>query len=261
MPERPSRFDPASVRESWDFAADAYADGQASGNDHYRYAFFGPAQVHLCGEVAGTRVLDVGCGNGYFAREMARRGAKVTGIDISPRMIEHARRIEAAEPLGIDYEVLDAAGLAARFPAGAFDLVTSCVSIPDMPDVPAVLRGIQTVLRPGGRLVASITHPCTDTPVRAWETDEAGAKLSLKIDRYFERGPIEFTWKRNWPYVFKTAYWHVPLETWFDWILGAGFVLHALREPCPTEEGVAAHPDLADAARVPYFLMFDLIRP
>jgi len=261
MPDRPPRFDPAFVRESWNFAADAYAGGQASGNDYYRYAFFGPAQVELCGEVAGARVLDVGCGSGYFAREMAQRGATVTAIDISPRMIEHARRIDAAEPLGIDYEVLDAAGVAARFPAESFDLATSCISIPDMPDVPTVLRGIRAVLRPGGRLVASVTHPCTDTPVRAWETDADGAKLSLKIDRYFDEGPIEFTWKRNWPYVFKTSYWHVPLERWFQWILEAGFAVRGLREPCPTRDAIAAHPDLADAARVPYFLFFDLIRP
>jgi ubiquinone/menaquinone biosynthesis C-methylase UbiE len=260
MPDRPARFDAASVRASWDFAAEAYAKGQASGNDYYRYAFFGPIQVEMCGDVAGIRVLDVGCGNGYFSREMARRGARVTAIDISPNMIEHARRIEAAEPLGIEYVLLDAAEIAARFPATAFDMVTSCISIQDMPEVQAVLRGIRAVLPPGGRLIASITHPCTDTPVRSWEIDEAGAKLTLRIDRYFDEGPIEFTWKRNWPYAFTTAYWHVPLERWFQWILEAGFELRGLREPSPSSEAIAVHPDLADAARVPYFLIFDLVR-
>lgn len=260
MPDRPAEFDTASVRQSWDFAADSYAEGQASGNDYYRYLFFGPAQVEMCGKVSGLRLLDVGCGNGYFAREMARRGARVSAIDLSPRMIEHASRIESADPLGISYEVLDAAQIDSRFPAESFDMVTSCISIPDMPDVPAILHGIRAVLRPGGRLVASMTHPCTDTPVRSWEIDPSGMKLSLKIDRYFDEGPIEFTWKRNWPYVFKTSYWHVPLERWFRWILDAGFIVRGLKEPCPAAEAIDAHPDLADAARVPHFLIFDLER-
>lgn len=260
MAKRPIRFDPASVRESWDFAADAYTEGQAAGRDYYRYEFFGPAQVELCGEVDGKRLLDVGCGNGYLAREMARRGAAVTAFDISPRMIDHARRIETREPLGIEYKVLDAAEITACFPTGSFDTATSCVSLVDMPGIPRVFQGVFSVLRPGGRFIVSITHPCTDTPYRAWEKDEAGRKLSLRIDRYYERGPLDFTWS-GWPYEFTTPSWHAPLEDWFDWILGAGFHLRSLREPRPTAQALAVHPDLEDAARVPYFLLFDLIRP
>jgi len=84
-------FDADSVRAAWDRAADAYTAGQAAGRDYYRTEFFGPAQVALCGDVHGLRLLDVGCGSGYFAREMARRGARVTAIDVSPRMIELPR--------------------------------------------------------------------------------------------------------------------------------------------------------------------------
>ena len=74
MPKPAARFDVESVRASWDAAADVYAEGQASGRDCYRYEFFGPAQLALCGDVREMRVLDVGCGNGYFARELARCG-------------------------------------------------------------------------------------------------------------------------------------------------------------------------------------------
>src|SRR5271156_1307433 len=83
MPERSERFDADSVRDEWDSAADAYAEGQATGRDYYRFEFFGPAQIALCGEVQRLRVLDVGCGTGYFARELARRGAVVTAVDLS----------------------------------------------------------------------------------------------------------------------------------------------------------------------------------
>jgi 2-polyprenyl-3-methyl-5-hydroxy-6-metoxy-1,4-benzoquinol methylase len=176
MPKPLGKFDAESVLASWNRVADAYAQGQASGIDYYRYEFFGRAQLAVCGEVGGREILDVGCGNGYFARALARRGARVAGIDISPRMIEHATRQEAAEPLGIEYRVLDAALLPAGFAAQSFDMVTSCMALQDMPGVENVFRGVHTLLRPGCRFVASITHPCTDTPFRVWEKDQSGAK-------------------------------------------------------------------------------------
>lgn len=260
MEERPARFDAASVRESWDRAADAYAQGQASGRDYYRYEFLGPEQVAICGDVGELRLLDVGCGNGYFAREMAQRGARVTAIDISPRMIEHALQRERAAPLGIDYRVGNAAELAEHFEAESFDMAASCVALQDMPEPATVLRGIRSLLRPGGRFVASIVHPCGDTPHRIWEHDAAGHKRWLCIDRYFDRGPIEHVWRR-WAYDFVTTALHATLEDWLEWILGAGFRLRALREPRPSEQAIRARPDLEDAGRVPYYLIFDLVRP
>jgi len=207
--------------------------------------------------VAGLTVLDVGCGPGYFAREMAHRGARVIGLDISPRMIEHARQQESLTPLGIEYRICNAADLDALFPAGSFDLATSCIALQDMPAVGQVLRAVHSVLRPHGRFVASITHPCSDTPHRVWEHDDDGTKRYLCLDRYFERGPIEYAW-RNWEYDFTTPAMHATLEDWFEWILGAGFRVQGLREPRPNEQALASQPDLEDAARMPYFLIFDL---
>jgi SAM-dependent methyltransferase len=259
MPKPIARFDAGSVRDSWDRVADAYAQSQASGRDYYRYEFFGPAQLALCGEVRGLSILDIGCGNGYFARALAQRGARVTAIDISPRMIGHAQRQEAAQPLGIEYHVLDAAALASGFGAQSFDMATSCMALQDMPAIGQVFRAVHGLLRPGCRFVPSITHPCTDTPHRVWEKDANGAKRWLCIDRYFERGSFEYTWD-GWGPGFTTEGFRAPLEDWFGWILEAGFELRALKEPHPTEEALRKHPDLEDATRVPYYLIFDLMR-
>lgn len=257
MPKRIERFDSESVRNAWNAAADAYAEGQASGRDYYRYEFFGPEHVALCGNVGGLKVLDLGCGSGYFAREMASAGARVTAIDISPQMIEHARRIESEAPLGIAYFVCDAAAAGDVVPTGQFDLITSCLALQDMPDVPEVLRQARRAVRDDGRLVVSIAHPCTDTPFRRWERDDEGAKRWLCIDRYFERGPLEYRWK-GWAYEFDTPGLHATLEDWFTWFLGAGFTLTALKEPRPSAAALSARPDLEDAARVPYYLLLDL---
>lgn len=251
----PRRFDADSVRADWDHAADAYAHGQATGRDHYRHAFFGPAHVELCGDVAGTRLLDVGCGSGYFSREMAKRGARVTGVDISPRMLEHAREAGG----DIEYRELDARRLGETFGPACFDVVTSCLALQDMPDIERVLSTIARVLRPGGRLIASIEHPFNGTPLRRWERNADGRKRWLCLDRYFERGPVEYTWQR-WKYPFTTCAYHATLEDWFRWIRDAGLSLRDLREPVPTEEALRAHPDLEDAGRMPYFLLFVAVR-
>jgi SAM-dependent methyltransferase len=259
MAEAP-RLDADAVRAAWDRAADGYVARQRAGGDVYRSAFFGPAQIAMCGDVRGLRVLDVACGGGYFARAMAERGARVTTIDIAPRMIDLARETESLAPLGIDYRVLDAARLDDAFERESFDLATSCLALQDMPDPARVLRHVRALLVPGGRFVASITHPCTDTPLRRWERDEeTGAKRWLCVDRYFERGPIEYRWPW-WDDDVRTPALHVPLEDWYAWSLEAGFRIAALREPRPTAEALRAHPELEDAARVPYYVIFDLVR-
>lgn len=250
-----SRFDADGVREEWDYAADAYAKGQATGRDYYRYEFFGPAQIAICGDVKGRKLLDVGCGSGYFSRAMAERGAQVTGVDLSPRMIEHA--IEAGG--AATYEVLDAARIDTRFPAESFDMATACLAIQDMPEPARVLRAIHKVLRPGGRLVSSIEHPFSSTPFRQWQRGDDKRKKWLCVDRYFDRGAVPYTWKR-WSYEFTTRALHAPLEDWVAWSVDAGFTIRAMREPRPTEQALRAQPDLADAARMPYFLIFDLER-
>lgn len=259
MPLPAAGFDADTVRQEWDVAADAYAQAQARGLDIYRLHVFGPAQIALCGDVAGRRLLDVGCGSGYFARAMAERGAVVTGVDLSPAMLAHARRQEQQTPLGIDYREGDAARLADCIGDLRFDIATSCLALQDMPELAAVLAGIHRALRPGGRLVASIAHPCTDTPFRRWERDPSGAKRWLCIDRYFERGPLCYAWK-DWAYPFTTTAQHATLEDWISALLAAGYVLRGLYEPRPDGAAIAAHPALEDAARLPYFLLFDLQR-
>ena len=253
------RFDADAVRQQWNNAADAYAEAQATGRDYYRLEFFGPAQVDLCGDVQGLRLLDVGCGAGYFSRQMARGGATVTGVDLSPKMLAHAREIEARQPLGIRYLDSDATQLLETFSAGSFDIATSCMALHDMPQIASVLKAIHGVLVDGGRLVASITHPCTDTPTRHWTKDESGAKKGLCIDKYFESGPVTYQWK-DWTYEFSTSAYHATLENWFDWFTGAGFLVRRLQEPRPASPALQAHPDLEDAARVPHYLMFDAAR-
>ena len=204
-------------------------------------------------------VLDVGCGQGWFSRRLARAGARVTGIDWSAALIAHACRHETTTPLGIRYEVRDAMRLDGALAPRTFDLVTGCMSLMDMPRPGDALRAVRPLLRDGGRIVASVSSPFSDTPYREWERDADGGKIALKVDRYFEATPSVLEWNlKRYPRRFRTVAYRYTLEQWSRMIEEAGLVMMRLREPRPTAEAVAQQPALEDATRLPYVLVFEL---
>jgi len=104
--------------------------------------------------IAGARVADVGCGGGLLAEALAQRGARVTGIDLSPAMIEVARLHAAGQALAIEYHLQAAADLAAAQPA-AFDLVCCMELAEHVPDPAELVAALAQLLRPGGALFIS----------------------------------------------------------------------------------------------------------
>lgn len=251
-------FSTEEARRGWDAGAEAWDEFVESGADYYRVEVHGPALLEACGEVAGLRVLDLGCGQGWFSRQLARRGARVVGVDLSAAMLAHARRHEDEEPLGIEYVELDAARDPGRWPPGSFDLGTACMALHDMADAQGAIRGSWRVLSEGGRLVFSLPHPFSEMAHREWERDQAGTKLSLKVDGYFEGGADTLQWDMpRLRYPWETPRWRLTLSEWTGLVREAGFVLVGLREPRPTANQVARRPELEDCRRLPYFLVIE----
>jgi ubiquinone/menaquinone biosynthesis C-methylase UbiE len=137
--------------------------------------------LRLAGDVRRRRLLDLACGQGRVARELARRGARVVGLDLSAELIAGARDAERSAPLGITYVVGDASrtdGLE----AASFDGVVCNYGLSDIDDLGGALDTATTLLRPGGFLVFSILHPCFP----GWGDDVSG---SWPPDRgYFAEG-------------------------------------------------------------------------
>ena len=101
--------------------------------------------------------LDVGCGTGGVAGRAARAGAKVTGVDLAPALIETARRRAEEAGLEIDYEVGDAESL--RFADGAFTAISSSVGIMFAPRQQVAAGELARVCAPGGRIGISAWRP------------------------------------------------------------------------------------------------------
>lgn len=120
-----------------------------------------PPTLEMCRPVEGLRVLDIGCGEGYVARQLRRWGAsEVVGVDISGAMIDAACAAEAAEPLGITYRRGDVTRLSGVHEA-TFDIVLAMFVLNYMTadETCRALVEAFRVLVPGGRLVFAVPHP------------------------------------------------------------------------------------------------------
>lgn len=232
-----------------------------AGYDIYRDCLNTPAFLAMLPDIDGLAGLDIGCGEGHNTRLLARRGARMTGLDISRRFLHHARNAEAETPLGIQY--VHGSGLALPFANEAFDFLTAFMSLMDMPETQRVLAEAYRVLRPGGFLQFSIVHPCSDTPIRRKIKNEAGEDIAIQLGGYFHRpsGDIE-EWsfsgappeiRQQWP-AFKVPRHNHTLSDWLNWLVEAGFSVERLGEPIPDEETLARCPQIADARVMPYFL-------
>ncbi|KWW99881.1 Methyltransferase type 11 [Carbonactinospora thermoautotrophica] len=172
-------------RSWWDRYADAYQaeHGEFLGDVAFVWGPEGldEATAGLLGEVAGRRVLEVGCGAGQCGRWLLTQGAEVVGVDLSFRQLRHSRRLDLKHGLRLPAVQADACRL--PFADTVFDLACSAYgAVPFVADSAALMREIARVLRPGGRWVFSVTHPIR------WCFPDSPDSL-VATDSYFDRRP------------------------------------------------------------------------
>lgn len=113
----------------------------------------------LLEDLSGARVLDLACGWGSLSRELARRGAAVVGVELALPLLERARELEDAAPLGVAYVHGDASRLD-WWDHEPFDGAVCNMALMDIDDLDAALCTLRAVLRPGGWFNLSLLHPC-----------------------------------------------------------------------------------------------------
>jgi ubiquinone/menaquinone biosynthesis C-methylase UbiE len=232
---RLARSPPAVIRcakiDSVDAAADSSADPvrEALANDYDNFAeaytaeteanlvngyYERPAILDLAGEVAGRRILDAGCGAGPLFASLRDRGANVTGIDSSAKMLELARQRLGD---GADLQLADLRR-PLPFPDAMFDDVIASLVLHYLEDWTAPLSELRRVLLPGGRLIAAVDHP-----FQSQMQAPPGAD-------YFAVRP----WSFEWTFGGQTApmtFWHRPLHAMTDAFTAAGFRIAVISEP------------------------------
>ena len=229
-------------------------------NYHHKYRIL-PDVYRMLNVQKDESVLDVACGKGDVARNLTKRGAKVTGIDIS-KMLDYAIEREENEKLGIMYMKLNAQNLIDKFDKASFDKVVCNMALMDIEDFKTTIKQISQILKENGIFVFSITHPAFDYPsttsLRIPEDSQRNEdKLRIFLD-YFDDRPTVFSYG-NFPPIL-----HFPrtISAYLNELVKNNLVVQEMAEPKASTELVNQFPSEAylDDDMRPDFLIVKTIK-
>jgi SAM-dependent methyltransferase len=203
-----------------------------------------PATIALLGDVAGRRVLEVGCGPGALTQWLADHGADVTAMDVSPEMVRLATQRTAGRARIVTADLAEPLAFAAD---ASFDLVVASLVLHYLADWAAPLAEFHRVLTPRGAVVFSTHHPAGD-----WQLHSR--------DDYFAVKQVTEVWTIGGA-PFEVTFWRRPLTAITSAISGAGFVIDQLVEPEPVPELAQRDPEHYRSIMTgPSFLFFRLTK-
>jgi 2-polyprenyl-3-methyl-5-hydroxy-6-metoxy-1,4-benzoquinol methylase len=212
-----------------------------------------PSLQALLPDLRGARIVDLGCGFGWFCRWAAAQGAvEVQGCDISEKML--ARAHTTTDDAAITYRRADLEQL--ELPRESCDLIYSSLVLHYIADLGRLLTQVAQALVPGGTLVFSVEHPIVTAPaVPDWATDAAGRKI-WPVATYLDEGPRPTDWLAA-----NVIKQHRTLTTYLNTLIRLGFILTHVEEWAPSEAQAAANPQWLDERQRPPFLLVAARKP
>jgi len=222
-----------TARIAWQTNARFWDERMAEGNDFLNLLVW-PTVQELLQPQPGEFLLDIACGNGVTSRRLAKTGAQVVAVDFAEEMINLARARHSSTQ--VDYRVVDATDPDAlrALGLGGFDGALCNMALMDMADTRPLMTALASLLRPAGRFIFSVLHPCFNNPaaVQMGELEDREGVLvttySVKISRYmtpFTQAGLAMSGQPV-PH----PYFHRPLQVLLGEAFSAGFVLDALEE-------------------------------
>jgi SAM-dependent methyltransferase len=206
-----------------------------------------PSLQALLPDLRGLRVVDLGCGFGWFCRWAADQGAaQVLGFDVSDNMLVQAAAANSAA--AITYTRADLERL--ELPAATCELVYSSLALHYVEDLAGLLRTVHRALVSGGHLVVSIEHPIYMAPLHPRWLVEPDGRRSWPVDHYLVEGPRTTDWLA--PGVIKQ---HRTIGTTVSLLIRSGFTISHVEEWSPSDAQIAAQPVLAQERERPMFLL------
>ena len=235
-------------RAAWNTNAAYWDERMGEGNDFVNVLVW-PATHRLLNAQPNQRILEVATGNGLYARKLAALGARVTAFDFAENLIERARRYPAPPGEPIDYRVLDATDEPALLALGEgqFDAAVCSMALMDMADIQPLFNAVSQLLKPDGRFVFSVMHPCFNgsNMDHVAELIDRGGDIStvysVKVSRYLSYTVEPGIALRGQPV--KQVYFHRPLHVLFGCGFKAGLALDGLEEPSfPPDDTTGLNP-------------------
>jgi len=208
---------------SWGKVANWYNALLETDEDSYQKKLILPNLLRLLEIKKGEVILDLACGQGFFAREFAKSGAKVIGSDISPELIEIAKQDKT-----VQYHVSEANKLG-YISNQTIDKVTVVLSLQNIQNASEVIHEIERVLKPEGKLLMVLNHPAFRIPKQstwAWDGKTQYRRLDAYLSESMEKiqmHPGDKPWE-------KTISFHRPLQFYFKALNKNGFSVSRLEE-------------------------------
>jgi 2-polyprenyl-3-methyl-5-hydroxy-6-metoxy-1,4-benzoquinol methylase len=227
--------------QQWGAMPRAVLDAMEPEGDFAKRHLLNPVVLRMVGDLRGRRVLDAGCGQGYFSRMMADRGAEVVGVEPGQSLIAYAAEKEAERGHGIKYVQADLC----RLPdlGRPFDVVVTNMVLMAIPDWTAAMKGCVAALAPGGVFVFSLVHPCFEQLTPSWRK-HGEYRVREYLAEYDITGPY-------------ATDFHRPLSAYLNELIRLGCQLREVAEPGLDTEIAAAGPEGAAACvHFPNFVVF-----
>jgi SAM-dependent methyltransferase len=195
----------------------------------------------------GARIVDLGCGFGWFCRWAAQQGAaSVLGLDVSENMLARARAATADPAITYQHANLEQFALA----EASFGLAYSALTLHYLENLAGMLAVVHRALAPGGFFVFSAEHPIYTAPVSpGWVTRADGGK-TWPVDHYLGEGPRSTDWLAK-----GVVKQHRTVAGYINLLIEVGFTIAQIVEWGPSPEQIAAHPEWADEVERPSFLL------
>jgi 2-polyprenyl-3-methyl-5-hydroxy-6-metoxy-1,4-benzoquinol methylase len=210
-----------------------------------------PYILELIDDARGKKVLDAGCGTGFYSLWLSEKGAKVLGIDSSEEMIKIAKEKASRKMLDAKFLIEDVTDM--RIENGVFDVVLSTLVLMDVKELDKAVGELVRVTRNGGGIIISVQHPILTAG--DWER-ESEQKLFRKLDSYFMERELEVVWEGEKRERVPFKFYHRPLQAYIQPFLERGCILTNLIEPYPHEAyAILNSREYEDTKRIPHFVI------
>lgn len=221
----------SSKETSWGKVHDWY-DEYVENPESYQSKIIEPNLIRILGDIKGKKILDLGCGQGFFSRAFALQGADVTGLDISHELIdkaiERSRAVQLSNP--IKFVVSSADDLSA-LSNHSMDIVVSVLATQNMKELDKVFTEVRRVLKPQGRFIFVINHPTFRVPQDSdWQFDVAQKKQGRIVTRYMSEATVKIDMHPGSKVKTFTYSFHRPLQVFVKWLAKNNLAICRLEE-------------------------------
>lgn len=220
-----------------------------------RMCFIMPYTLKKLGDVSNKKILDLGCGEGGYARELAKKNANVTAVDCAEKAVNYS--IEQAEKCGLSIRHFvrnsnDLQGIE----NDTFDIVLCSMMLMDCEDFEGTVREVVRVLKPSGKLFASVLHPCFDgNHENGIERKGERSNRQVIIKNYFEPKVWEAPLNRGkTPVIWR----HRTFEEYVKTFISCGLTITDLNEPRATDQQAEKSNAMAFLHKIPLYLFWEL---